>query len=260
MENDWRLIADYHTHTYFSHGRGSIECNVRQALARGLKRIALTDHGFSQPMMGMTGEKLLHMRRIIDELNRKYSGEIEVLLGVEANVVSMSGRIDVPDRYLPMLDLLGVGLHRAVLTLSQPYVWRVKWALNASAVLKGLRERLARACTEALSAAISRYDVDFITHPGYHYPVHIERLADAAARTGTAIEINSAHGLPEACDLRLAMNRGVLFSIGSDAHRPENVGEFALGLRLAREAGIPPERIINSSESSYALKRGRAAR
>lgn len=259
MHDGLELTADYHTHTYFSHGRGSIECNVKQAVARGLKRIALTDHGFSQPLMGMTTEKLRQMRRIIDELNRKYAGEIDVLLGVEANVVAMDGRIDVPERCLEMLDVLSVGLHRAVLTTSQPFVWRVKWALNASTVLKGLRERLARACTEALTAAVNRYDIDFLTHPGYHYPVNIEPLAAAAAARGTAIEINSSHSLPGAAALRLALERGVNFIIGSDAHRPERVGDFTGAIALAAEAGIPPERILNSSESSFTLKRGRSA-
>jgi putative hydrolase len=259
-EDGLRLAADYHTHTYFSHGRGSIECNVKQAIARGLTRIAITDHGFSQPLMGMTGEKLTHMRRIIDALNKKYAGQIEILLGVEANVVSMNGRIDVPDRYLPMLDVLCVGLHRAVLTTSQGYYWRIKWALNASTVLKGMRKRLTRACTDAMVAAMNRYRIDFITHPGYHYPIQMEVLADAAARTGTAIEINSSHGLPQAEALRVALNRGAMFSLGSDAHRPERVGDFALALSLANEAGIPAGRVINSTESSYILKSRRAAK
>jgi putative hydrolase len=259
VHDGWRLTADYHTHTYFSHGKGSIECNVRQAIAKGLKSIALTDHGFAQPLMGMTGEKLMQMRRIIDELKMKYDGQIEILLGVEANVVAMDGRIDVPDRFLPMIDILCVGLHRAVLTTSQGYYWRVKWALNASSVLRRMKKRLARACTEALIAAMNRYDIDFITHPGYHYPVLMEQLAEAAARTGTAIEINSSHGLPLAEALKVAMASGTDFSIGSDAHRPERVGEFAKALELAAEAGIPPERIINSSESNHKLKRRRAA-
>ncbi len=259
MGEDWRLVADYHTHTYYSHGRGSIECNVRQALEKGLTRIALTDHGFSQPLMGMTGEKLMQMRRIIDCLNRKYQGQIEILLGVEANVVSMDGRIDVPEKYLSLLDILAVGLHRMVLTTSQGYVWRVKWAMNASTVFHGLRKRLARSCTEALIAAIQRYDVDVLTHPGYHYPVLMDPLAAAAAKTGTAIEINSAHGLPHADALKLALNHGVNFLIGSDAHCPERVGDFALALELAKQAGVPPERILNSSESAISLKRGRAA-
>jgi putative hydrolase len=256
---DGRLIADYHTHTYYSHGRGSIECNVRQAIARGLARVAITDHGFAQPLMGMTGEKLRQMRRIINGLNRKYAGQIEILLGVEANVVSMDGRIDVPDKYLPLLDVLAVGLHRMVLTMSRPFVWRVKWAMNASTVLRGLRERLARSCTEAMIAAMGRYDVDFITHPGYHYPVLMEPLAAAAAATGTAIEINAAHELPGVEALQTALGMGVFFSIGSDAHRPERVGDFARAEALARAAGIPMERIINSSECCHTFKQGRSA-
>ena len=55
---EFRLMADYHTHTYFSHGKGSIEGNVQAAIARGLKAVALTDHGFSQPMVGLTGENI----------------------------------------------------------------------------------------------------------------------------------------------------------------------------------------------------------
>jgi putative hydrolase len=260
VEEDWRLVADYHTHTYFSHGKGSIECNVRQAMAKGLKRIALTDHGFAQPLMGMTGEKLMQMRRTIDELNKKYNGQIEILLGVESNVISMDGHIDVPDKYIDKLDILAVGLHRAVLTTSQGFVWQVKWALNASAVMKGMKEKLAGSCTEALVAAVNRYDVDFVTHPGYHYPVRILPLAEACAKTGTAIEINSSHGKPGLEALRQAMATGVNFSIGSDAHLPERVGDFELGMALAREANIPPERIINSSQSSIALKHWRSVK
>lgn len=259
MSAPWRLTADYHTHTYFSHGRGSIECNVRQAIQKGLTRVALTDHGFSQPLMGMTGEKLTHMRRIVQELNRKYRGQIEILLGVEANVISMDGRIDVPEKYLPMLDILSVGLHRAVLTTSQPFVWRVKWALNASKVFVGLRERLAAACTEALIASMQRHRVDFVTHPGYHYPVRIEPLARAAAQTGTAIEINGAHCRPDADALRAALPSGCAFIIGSDAHRPERVGDFGGAVDLAVRAGIPPARIVNASESDFQPKSRRAA-
>lgn len=260
MGEDVRLIADYHTHTYYSHGKGSIECNVKQAIARGLKCIALTDHGFAQPLMGMTGEKLRQMRRIINDLKRKYDGQIEILLGVEANVVSMDGRIDVPDKYLPMLDILAVGLHRAVLTTSQGYYWHIKWALNASSVMKSMKTRLARDCTEAFTHAMDRYDVDILTHPGYCYPIQMEQLADAAKRTGTAIEINSSHGLPGADALKLALARGVDFSIGSDAHRPERVGDFEKALELAHEADIPASRIINSSVSTHILKRRGAAK
>ena len=41
----YRMVYDHHTHTIYSHGKGSIEDNVRVAAARGLKSVAVTDHG-----------------------------------------------------------------------------------------------------------------------------------------------------------------------------------------------------------------------
>ena len=44
-----KLTADYHTHTIFSHGKGTILENALSAKEIGLKSIAITDHGFSHP-------------------------------------------------------------------------------------------------------------------------------------------------------------------------------------------------------------------
>ncbi|HOR86487.1 MAG TPA: PHP domain-containing protein, partial [Bacillota bacterium] len=40
-----KLYADYHTHTIYSHGTGSIMDNVTAAKNKGLTEIAVTDHG-----------------------------------------------------------------------------------------------------------------------------------------------------------------------------------------------------------------------
>ena len=41
----YKMTFDYHTHTIFSHGKGTIADNVEAARSKGLKGIAITDHG-----------------------------------------------------------------------------------------------------------------------------------------------------------------------------------------------------------------------
>ncbi len=72
-----------------------------------------------------------------------------------------------------------------------------------------------------------------------------ERFLTAAARNEVAIELNSS-GLRKACReiypspkiVRLARDKGVAITFGSDAHAPTEVGmNFAEALQLARSAG-----------------------
>ena len=47
------LTGDYHTHTKFSHGKGTIYDNALMAKKIGLKEIGISDHGFSHPAFGL---------------------------------------------------------------------------------------------------------------------------------------------------------------------------------------------------------------
>ena len=40
-----KIIADYHTHTVYSHGKGSIEDNVKVAIEKNIEKIGISDHG-----------------------------------------------------------------------------------------------------------------------------------------------------------------------------------------------------------------------
>ena len=54
--NEYKMLFDYHTHTTFSHGKGSIEDNVKEAVKKGLKAIAITDHGPGHMTYGIKRE------------------------------------------------------------------------------------------------------------------------------------------------------------------------------------------------------------
>ena len=66
------LFGDYHTHTIYSHkhhGKGTIEENVESAVRRGLRQIAITDHGFNQTTFGVKREEIALQRAEIDDIN-----------------------------------------------------------------------------------------------------------------------------------------------------------------------------------------------
>ena len=64
----YKMTFDYHTHTIFSHGKGTIADNVEAARSKGLKGIAITDHGPGHLTYGIKREAVPEMRRQIEEL------------------------------------------------------------------------------------------------------------------------------------------------------------------------------------------------
>ena len=88
-----KILADYHTHTIFTHGTGSIEDNVRVAVERGLKEIAITEHSFRHLAHGINRKKFFEIKAEIERLRAIYP--IKILLGLEANLISDKGDIDV---------------------------------------------------------------------------------------------------------------------------------------------------------------------
>ncbi|HHV38632.1 MAG TPA: PHP domain-containing protein [Tepidimicrobium sp.] len=239
-----RLIGDYHTHTIFSHGKGSIRDNVEAARKKGLKQIAICDHGPGHRLYGVKRDALFHMRGIVDGLNKEY-GDIEVLLGVEANVMSYDGSIDVDDDILGIIDILLLGFHYGII----PKGWdsRFKfYILNPlSKLLPPLQKNMIAWNTGAIIRAMDRYPIDIITHPGSKARLDIGRLARAAYDRGVALEINSSHSQLSVENIEIALNEKVEFYINSDAHHPSRVGDVATGIERALKAKIPIDRIVN---------------
>jgi len=238
-----RIIADYHTHTTFSHGKGSIEDNVKVAVEKGLKTIAISDHGPGHATYGIKKQSYKEMRREVDRLNQVY--DIEILLGLEANFMSVDGAIDIDDEILKLADIILCGYHFG----SKPKNYLdIKMHVFAfmSRFSKTIYERSKVINTKMIINAMNRYDLTAITHPGAKGPIDVTAVAKLAAEKNVALEVNVKHGHLSVDEIKEALKTQVKFVVGSDAHDPRSVGEFDAALDRCIEAGIPVDRIMNA--------------
>lgn len=242
----WRFTADYHTHTKYSHGKGTVEQNVQAAVERGLKEIGIADHG-------PANWRWIGIRRITDfdrmihdveEARRQYP-EIKILAGAEANLISYDGDIDIPEHYLERLDQILLGFHTMII----PKTWGDGWRFICSSLAARLGEeryqQAREANTLALIAAVRRYPIKIVTHPGLKVAINSPDLAKACVERGTALEINARHGVESIGFVISAATSGVHFALSSDAHAPNDVGLLEPAALAARAADLSASQIIN---------------
>lgn len=240
-----KIIGDYHTHTVYSHGLGTIRENVEEAYRKGLKTVAITDHGPGHKFYGIKKSKLDQMKKEIEDLRIEYP-DMEILLGMEANVMDFEGRVDVDQEILSKLDFLIVGYHYGTFPrgLKNKFWFYVINPLSKH--LKFLEKRQIERNTRALIRAMDRYPIKFISHPGSKARLDIELLGREASLRDVCLEINSSHSELSEEAIRKAMKTHVKFIVNSDAHKPERVGDCDRGLLRASKAGLEVERIINA--------------
>jgi putative hydrolase len=243
----YKIYADYHTHTINSHGKGTIRQNVEVAIKKGLKEIAITDHGPGHLTYGVKKGYLERMRSEINELNKEYEN-INILLGVEANLIGTNGEIDVDEKDLKFVDKLLLGFHNGAMPCNMSSAWKLYLRNYLAKILPFLRESSKKINTDAMIKAIQKNKVDIVTHPGAKIDIDTKRLAIEAAKRGTALEINSSHGFLSVEYAKIAFEEGASFAIDSDAHVPENVGNFEKGIKIAEAAGIPNNKIVNADK------------
>ena len=105
-----KLTFDWHTHTVYSHGKGTIEDNVKEARRKGLTSVAITDHGPGHIGYGFRRSRIPYMRAEIDAINRRYD-DIRVYMSVEANIINSSGELDVKPEEFELYDFVIAGYH-----------------------------------------------------------------------------------------------------------------------------------------------------
>ncbi|MGC2873184.1 PHP domain-containing protein [Ihubacter sp. mB4P-1] len=241
----YRMIFDYHTHTTFSHGKGSIEDNVKAAVAAGLSGLAITDHGPGHLTYGVKRGNFPVMRKEIDRLREKYP-QIELYLGVEANIVAEgAGKyLDVTEAELQYFDFLIGGYHYGI-----PHGYCIgNWLDAHGLATESHGKRLMVKNTDMTVKALYENDLRILTHPGDKGRFDIGEIAKACADTDTWMEISTWHDHLTMEEIKLCAREDVMFVVSSDAHSPNRVGSFAGGIQRALEAGLDVERIVNIEE------------
>jgi DNA polymerase (family 10) len=236
------LRGDLHSHTTASDGTASIREMAEAARDAGYEYLAITDHSASMGFGAeVTPEQLLQQ---IERIRTTKVDGIELLAGSEVNVLP-DGSLDYADELLAELDWVIASVHSSFRMASD-------------------------AMTERIVGAIEHPLVDCIGHLSGRkiekrapYQFDVERVLEAAARTGTMLEINAS---PDRRDLnevnaRAAAAAGIPIVINCDAHR---IGGFEVGrygVATARRAWLTKADVANTKPLNELLalrKRSRA--
>ncbi|MDE6441489.1 MAG: PHP domain-containing protein [Clostridia bacterium] len=238
------LSADYHTHTPYSHGKNTVLENATVAKSKGLKEVAITDHGFNHLLFGLKRKNLTNLRTEIEEAQRLTG--IKVLMGMESNLTSMDGDTDMKQSDLQYFDIYLCGIHEVLKykSFSDMYNILVK---NYSAYKLGRKpsDKVIQNTTKAYLNVIKNNPVDILTHINYKCYCDLKEVAKCCSDYGTYIEINTKKRHVSAEELNLMASTGVRFVIDSDAHSADRVGDTKIAEEILSQASVPLEQIDN---------------
>ena len=223
------IRGDLHSHTTASDGVATIEQMADAAIARGYQFLAITDHSKSQAIAnGLTVERLIKHAAAVRKANDRFKGKIRLLAGSEVDILS-DGTLDYEDSVLAELDYVVASPHFA------------------------LSQDADKATARLLRAIENRY-VNVIGHPTGRLidrraglPIRFEPVFKLAAQTGTALEINSSYPRLDLNEhnARSAHESGVMLSINTDAHSPDELDLIPYGVNVARRGWATKKNVIN---------------
>ena len=238
------LTGDYHTHTKYSHGKGTVLENAVRAKELGIREIGITDHGFEQLAFGIKHKDMPNLIRDCREAE-KITG-VRVLVGTEANLCDENGRTDLQEKDYKDFDIYLMGIHRFVKFTDIRAFWYLffKNSFRTTFRIKPSKA-LVRYNTNAYINSIKKYPIDVITHLNFLSFCDVAEVAKAARDYGTYIELNSKKVHLTDDELCAVRDTGVRFVIDSDAHSVDRIGDTKLVDELLSRVDIPRDRIDN---------------
>ena len=222
---------DLHTHTIASgHATtATITDMAKSAAAKNLKMLGISDHGPAT----LGGGRISYFRNLA-YAPRKRLG-VEMLYGVQVNIMDNKGTLDLDDTILKNLDYAIASMHRPV-----------------------IKPGTIEENTAAYIAAMKNPYVRIIGHcDDVKYPVDYFALVQAAMKNHVFLEINNSSLSPDGYRGNTKANNLMILNLckhfhypvllSSDSHGPEHVGDFSYALELVKLAEMPEELILNYS-------------
>lgn len=235
------VIADYHMHSKFSDGKNTIEEMVQAAVKQGMKEMAITDHGFNH----VCGIKLSDIQTILTEierLNKIYP--IKILFGLEANLISASGDIDISKDVQKICDVVLLGYHKSFKPKTFKNIFNF-FLPNMLHRKKPTKRQISRN-TNAYINAINNNKIDILVHLNYAgCIVDLEKIGKFAKEKGVFIELNTKHLEFSGMQMIKLIQTGCNFILSSDAHNTSRVNDNTGGVNMMEKYGIPESRVAN---------------
>ena len=228
------IIADLHTHTIASgHAYSTLTENISVAKEKDIQFLGVSDHA---PALD-DAPKETYFKNL--KVVRKNWDNLNILCGVELNILNGHGDVDLPEEVLDGLDYAMASLHYPIFP----------------------KERISL-CTDAAIASMSNPSVFILGHPDDDLmQLDYKAVVSAARNHHVALEINNSSLCPGSfrtgasdnyCKmLKLVRSMDVPVIVSSDSHIFHDVGNFSRALALLRENKFPEELVVNSSPKRF---------
>lgn len=223
------LRGTFHNHTTASDGGATLAQMAEAAQELGLQYLGIADHSKSSfQANGLHEDRLRKQIAEIKAMNADFDG-FRLFAGSEVDILK-DGSLDFDDDLLAELDYVVASVHN-VMNLPEAEMTRriIRAIENPHVTMLGhLTGRL------------------LLQRPGY--AVNVPAVIDAAAATGTIIELNAS---PWRLDMdwrwwKLAKEKGVRTSINPDAHSTRGLQDLYFGIRAARKGWLERGDVVNT--------------
>jgi len=222
------LRGDLHCHTTASDGTASIQEMAQAAREAGYDYLAITDHSASMGFGSDVSPE--ELRKHIKRIHATRVDGIRLLAGSEVNIFP-DGSLDYDDELLEQLDWVVASVHTS---------FRIPAEEMTRRIVRAIEHPLVDCIGHLSGRKIER------RRP---YEFDPEAVIEAAARTGTMLEINSSPDRRDLNDVnaRAAAAAGVPIVINTDSHRVASFTRLPpYGIATARRAWLTAEQVANT--------------